>query len=345
MKQSSSGRGFPLFFGGIWSVLTLGFDGGIGYFAYLNLRSNSYVETIATVTASRIDDSRDSDGDTSYRPHIEYDYQVDGRPQHGTVRRYGEMGVSGHGAHRSVQTIIARYPVGGQVPVYYDPRTPATAVLERGLSGTELFLALFLTPFNMIMLAIWSGVISGGSRQADGAAEDSLLKESGVGYEIDFPRIHPVVAFGIGLGGGAFLLIFVIAFTSGFHPSLSSMTTAWSLLLAFAFACSTASLRKTRYFVDPATRQLSITGRWLKPDETVDGATISGISAEKSAVQSDNSPPAYYVQLRYIDGAGLDRKQSIGWSWTIEQAQALAERLRSVLQISTKPDTAEIEPV
>ncbi len=208
MKKSSSGRGIGWFFGFFWSALTLGFDAGIGYFAYQNFRSNSFSETIATVTVSRMDDSRDSDGDISYRPHIEYDYQVAGQPHHGTVRRYGEMGVSGSGAHRSVQQIVDQYPVGRQVPVYYDPQAPATAVLERGLNGTELFLAMFLTPFNMIMLALWGGVISGGSTQTDDPPEESLILETGSGYEIVLPRVSPLVAFGMGLGGGAFLMIF-----------------------------------------------------------------------------------------------------------------------------------------
>jgi hypothetical protein len=253
------------------------------------------------------------------------------------------MGVSGSGAHRSVQKIVDQYPVGRQVPVFYDPQAPATAVLERGLNGTELFLAMFLTPFNMIMLALWGGVISGGSTQTDDPPEESLIIETGSGYEIVLPRVSPLVAFGMGLGGGAFLMIFVVAFTAGFHPSLSGMTTVWSLLLAFAFLCSTATLRKTTYFVDPATQQLSIFGRWFKPDETIDAATISAIAAEKSSVQSDNSPTYYGVQVRYIDVAGIDRKTSIGWGWSLERAQTLAKRLRTVLRISEKLETTEGE--
>lgn len=332
-----SGWAVGCFFTFFWSALTLGFDGAIAYFAYENLRSFYFTETVGTVTVSRIEESRDSDGDLSHKPHVEYDYVVGGTTLQGTVRRNGEMGVSGWGARRSVQAIIERYPVGKQVPVFYDPQQPATAVLEQGVNGTELFLAMFLTPFNMIMLALWTGVISPGLPLGTDPAIESLIEETGHGWALRTPRVHPLTAFFGGLGVGAFLMIFIVGFTSGFSPSLSGMTTVWMLLLALGVACSTATLRRMSFLVDPGTQQLTITGRWFRPDETIDAAVISGVQPAASAFQTEGAPTTYGVAVRYVDAAGSDRAETLGAGWSKSLAEQIAERMRNDLRLTTTP--------
>jgi hypothetical protein len=38
---------------------------------------------------------------------------------------------------QAVQSVLARYPVGGTVRVYYDPRDPANCVLSTATNGSE----------------------------------------------------------------------------------------------------------------------------------------------------------------------------------------------------------------
>jgi hypothetical protein len=55
---------------------------------------------------------------------IEYSYKVDGQEYHNTV---GESGGSRAGAEAEV----ARYPVGTELEVYYNPKDPTHSSLEK----------------------------------------------------------------------------------------------------------------------------------------------------------------------------------------------------------------------
>lgn len=84
----------------------------------------------AYVVASRVASSRSGSGTTrttTYRPEITYRYTVDGREY--TSRTYHFMGV-GQGSHAAAAGIVDRYPVGGKVTAYYDPRRPSVAILD-----------------------------------------------------------------------------------------------------------------------------------------------------------------------------------------------------------------------
>ncbi len=84
----------------------------------------------AYVVASRVARSSSGSGasrTTSYRPEITYRYTVDGREY--TSRTYQFMGV-GQGSQAAATGIVSRYPVGGKVTAYYDPRRPSVAILD-----------------------------------------------------------------------------------------------------------------------------------------------------------------------------------------------------------------------
>src|SRR3954469_8902168 len=61
------------------------------------------------------------------QPQIAYTYSVNGTP-------FTSQRVSFAGGYKSneVDPILARYPVGAQVPVAHDPQNPAEATLETG---------------------------------------------------------------------------------------------------------------------------------------------------------------------------------------------------------------------
>lgn len=69
-----------------------------------------------------------SDTEVTNEPQVEYDFLVGGSKYRGTRITIGEK-TSGF----ELESILARYPVGAEVTVYYDPANPKKAVLERDL--------------------------------------------------------------------------------------------------------------------------------------------------------------------------------------------------------------------
>jgi hypothetical protein len=104
-------------------------------------QASSWTSTMGTVTFSTVERRSSSDG-YSYYPVVNYSYQVMGQPHQGNKIVPGPA-VGGSGANK----VVARYPVGAQVMVYYDPNNPSDAVLERGMPGyiKWLWITLVLT--------------------------------------------------------------------------------------------------------------------------------------------------------------------------------------------------------
>ena len=87
---------------------------------------STWPSTMGTVTNSYLEQRSDSEGGTTNYPVVHYSYQVAGQAYQSSKRAPG-MEVGGTGA----RGVIARYPVGAQVMVFYDPQKPSDAVLER----------------------------------------------------------------------------------------------------------------------------------------------------------------------------------------------------------------------
>jgi len=85
-------------------------------------------------------ESTDSEGSSSvsYEPRVEYQYNVMGQTY--TARRiaYGATTFDNNKASE----IAARYPVGAQVSVHYNPDKVSDATLETGAVSTKLFTKL-----------------------------------------------------------------------------------------------------------------------------------------------------------------------------------------------------------
>ena len=142
-----SGDLFPVLIanlcGGIFvlALLALGI-----YLVVFSLRSKKKAEesqnwpsTPGTVTLAEVKRSinRDEDGNESYTyfPKVEYTYQVGGETLVGKRLAFG--GILAQSNPATAQKTLERYPLGGQVPVYYDPEKPTDAVLERQVGGMK----------------------------------------------------------------------------------------------------------------------------------------------------------------------------------------------------------------
>ena len=104
--------------------------------------SQSWSGTSGQVTQAYVRESetRDSDGylTTSYYPEVRYTYQVLGAEYGGDKISFGG---SVGGSRNKADEIVAQYPVGKNLTVYYDPNNPEDAVIERKM-GSKGFLII-----------------------------------------------------------------------------------------------------------------------------------------------------------------------------------------------------------
>ena len=107
-----------------------------GYFMYRRSKmrdtakqaAQDWSSTMGVVITSTVQVKR------SYKSRSEipvvYQYQVNGKPYTGQVVKAGEQFFSVR-IYGDAQKTIARYPVGAQVMVYYNPENPQESALER----------------------------------------------------------------------------------------------------------------------------------------------------------------------------------------------------------------------
>jgi hypothetical protein len=87
---------------------------------------SQWPSAMGVVQMSTIERRSDSEGGYTDYPVVQYSYQVNGQTYQSTKRAPGpEVGGSG------ARGVIAKYPAGAQVMVFYNQQNPSDAVLER----------------------------------------------------------------------------------------------------------------------------------------------------------------------------------------------------------------------
>jgi hypothetical protein len=323
MSNSFVGGCFGVAFLLIWSAFTLLFDGFVLWGIARQLMATTYPSAAGVITHSVVQSSSDGEG-TTYRPELRFDYTVAGMAYTGTRYRY-QVVASGQGNARQ---IVAGHPVGQQVAVRYNPSDPANSVLQTGVEGIDLFLILFLTPFNVVMLAFWWAAwnsrrrfdpevpFSGFTvRQADGLLHVCL----------NDPRLPSAV---LTAGGLSFVLIFLLGFCVGFNPSLPLMAGVW---VAVGAACVLAYLKPWTFGATPRALVLDEAGQTLRiyrhsletPDMEIAGASICAVTVEKAEhTDSDGDTVCKYVPtVRFAERHGAENKEPLG-EWAEPAAAA-----------------------
>ncbi len=110
---------------------------GLGIFLYRRSKmrdaakqsAQDWASTMGAVISSMIQVRRTGNS-RSEIPVVVYQYQVNGKPYTGQVIKAGEQYFSVR-LYGDAQKAIARYPVGAQVMVYYNPENPQESALER----------------------------------------------------------------------------------------------------------------------------------------------------------------------------------------------------------------------
>ena len=108
----------------------------------------NFLTTTGEVVASKVDrDEGDSDSGPTYSPLIKYRYSVNGKEYTSKRYTYAAAWTSGHGYAAGV---VARFPKGERITVYYDPADPAESVLSVDVPEYYQFLILALQPFVVV---------------------------------------------------------------------------------------------------------------------------------------------------------------------------------------------------
>ncbi|OJT19457.1 hypothetical protein BO221_34280 [Archangium sp. Cb G35] len=172
-----------------------------------------------TITHSEV--VRDED---SYGFEARYAYEVGGRAYEGSRYRHGAWSSSNRGR---VEDLARRFPVGASVPVFYDPESPGDGVLITGVDGMYLFLLMFMTPFNMVMLMGVRHVLRGGEEGRLG-----VFKRAGRVHVRLTDEMSPLAVGTIAVGCASFVSMFVLAIVMSVYPSLMVAVLAWVAVIA-----------------------------------------------------------------------------------------------------------------
>lgn len=220
----------PYLFGILWSLVVVLLDVLVGYDIARQTDSSRYVATTGTITHSEVVWWQDSDGDVFSDADIRYRYDVAGRTFVGNTYRYStaHFHTSDSGwAERAVRS----HRVGASVTVYLDPRDTARSLLKPDFGGSELYLIMFMAPFNAVMLTIW--LVDGPWlwRRLRGVPQKlPAMFQDGATMRMRLVQNAGVVAALASLGAASFIGIFV----KSVDASFASMQITWAVMLTVA---------------------------------------------------------------------------------------------------------------
>ncbi|MBN1388385.1 MAG: DUF3592 domain-containing protein [Bacteroidales bacterium] len=109
--------------------------------------SKSWPTVQGVITRSDID-VWNRDGKTHYQPDIAYTYSVDGKKYSSSKINAGEQAMDNN--VNSAKKIQAKYPVGKEVTIWYDPGLPASSALEPGIKTGDILLASIAAIFFLV---------------------------------------------------------------------------------------------------------------------------------------------------------------------------------------------------
>jgi uncharacterized protein DUF3592 len=122
---------------------------GVIYFMRRKMSQVSqWPSTMGTVMMSTIELRSSSESGSTEYPVVQYSYRVAGQGYQSLKLAPGPE-VGGTGARK----IVARYPAGAQVMVFYNPQNPSEAVLERN-APAQWLMWLLLVIFDCVLCGV-----------------------------------------------------------------------------------------------------------------------------------------------------------------------------------------------
>lgn len=206
----------------VWSLVVLVPDGLLVFLTAKNIAAQWYPSVPGEITHS----AEQREGNESFDTKVRFRYTVNG--QEFTGQRLHFLNLRDVSRPSKAQRTLARYPVGQRVDVIYHPNDPSDSALERTLNGMPLSFALFLLPFNLLMLGGWKWI----SRRVRGLRSLPLRRE-GVRWFVLPTNGQP---WGVALTIASllsFLAIFVVGI-GGWSDDLSVMIAVWVAILGLS---------------------------------------------------------------------------------------------------------------
>ncbi|NWF64448.1 MAG: DUF3592 domain-containing protein [Chloroflexi bacterium] len=112
-------------------------------------KAQNWAATAGRVMLSTLEARRGSNGQKVYYPVVQYQYRVHAMDYESRKIMPGmEWGGSGASA------VVAKYPAGSTVTVYYNPENPAEALLERDIPKHTVWLWVALVVSNLFMCGL-----------------------------------------------------------------------------------------------------------------------------------------------------------------------------------------------
>lgn len=92
---------------------------------------------------------------TNYWPNVRYEYEVEGMSHNNDTIGFGQNGNATLGM---ASALVAQYPSGQQVKVFYDPNSPKTSCLQTNTLNSGTYVAVFIGVF-FIFGALFIGLL------------------------------------------------------------------------------------------------------------------------------------------------------------------------------------------
>jgi len=319
---------FFLFFALFWTAIVGAFDVSVGRDLVHAVRSEGFQTTTGTVVSSEVTEHSGDEG-PSYSADIRYRYNVFGRELTGDTYSFGAFPPSGS---RWAHEIVAAHPEGQPVMVHFDADDPALSVLKPGLQGSGLFMLLFLTPFNVVMIGLWWFIGPQFWHWWNGTLPPPApwFRDGGATH-VRLPYLPAVGSALATIGACAFVGIFVIGFSTSFQPSVDTMLSTWLVVLGLGAAAGVNVWLKERQgafdlVIKDRTVELPATyGRSER--RTLDRSVISGVAIEKTEYEDSDKSPTYDVRFERRGGG---HETLVTWH-DGESAERLAVWLREKL--------------
>lgn len=320
-----------IFFALFWSAITLLFDVVMVRDGVARLLSLRFQSVPCVILVSKVTEHQDDEG-SSYQAEIRFAYTVDGHEFEGEKVYAGSR--SGTGSRRA-NRLIELYPAGSRTNAYFNPSEPGYAVLRRGFRGNELFTALFMTPFNLVMLGLWGWTIHIWRRKKHPpVAGGAKIIEGKEGKRVRLPTLPPVLAAAVALGAVSFISVFIVAFTKGEYTPLPYISSAW--LIALGTAIWAYGWRRRRESSGREDLVLHADGQRVSLPQTfgrdtnvtVNRDDITGLDVHLE-FDSYKRPSRFIPTLVMRDG---QRLQLVSWA-DEDQANSFNDWLRSELQL------------
>jgi hypothetical protein len=294
-----------------WTCVVLALDAILGWALYQQFRAATFPTADGIIIRNEVK-TTEEDG-TTHRPDVAYAYSVEGVRYTGTRYSTGEMGENSQAWHR----VRDGLPVGTPVKVAYNPDDPVESLLRPGMTGFHLLMVWFLTPFNVLMIAVWVALRRPRRPEFD-PADPRSVKQTATGYCVRLPGSGRAGCFGVVLAAVTFAGGFAWAVGWGFYPPVEFAAPAYVTAIALALMVA-VRFPRPRLEVDEAARVLKL------PAE-VPFDTIRAVVATREETRDSNGDVTaeHHCDLVRTDG-------SVVRAATFEEAapaEALAAWLR-----------------